>query len=109
MGITIVKIIIWESLWWIYVWKSYFKAPLSHHSKTFILQYTSSNKNFESLNSKQSTTISIIMSAQCGPLPQAYGAYTKRPVLCIHLGFNKGIQTLSSLRLFVLSKGVGPY
>ena len=28
------------------------------------------------------------------PLPQAYGARTKGPVLCTHYGFNKGIQTV---------------
>ena len=30
------------------------------------------------------TTISVIMSEQCGLPPQAYGGLTKRPVLCTH-------------------------
>ena len=39
--------------------------------------------SFTSRPDKQfTTTISVIMSAHCSPLPQAYRARTKRPVLC---------------------------
>ena len=37
--------------------------------------YVAENKFYDN------TTISVIMSAQCGPLPQAYRACTKRPLL----------------------------
>ena len=34
---------------------------------------------------------SVLVTAQCDPLPMAYRARTKRLVLCTHLGFEKRV------------------